>query len=211
MPYRTAQTINLFVAFVAALLVAGCLRAKHKGIRIGMISISIWFCLHQGIYLSKILALNNQRSDNEIAIVHQIGTKILSQYEEKTIVFVGNYDIGRWITTQISGDSDSFREKMYTKIWEIFGKGYTADNAKPIQTNVNSLLNWSAHYAFSSQSYLGELFSYCGYDIDVLEEFSMEQNELYSQIALEEEMKPFEIRDMGDYILVCIGEIELSE
>ena len=78
-----------------------------------------------------------------------------------------------------------------------------------MQTNVNSHLNW-AFEAFA-QKYLGKLFSYCGYDITILGVSSAEARESYNRIAFEEGMKPFEIRDMGDYILVCIGEIQLSE
>ena len=51
--------------------------------------------------------------------------------------------------------------------------------------------------------------SYYGFDINVLSDLSDEEEDklkgYYELIAKEEEMKPFDIKDMGDYILVDLG------
>ena len=52
---------------------------------------------------------------------------------------------------------------------------------------------------------MAEIFSWYGYDITVPEVMSWRSYSDYVQITLDRGMKPLEIRDMGDYILVRLG------
>ena len=56
---------------------------------------------------------------------------------------------------------------------------------------------------------LKNYMSYYGFDITVLEDLSDEEEKklkgYYELIAKEEGMKPLEIKDMGDYIMVYLG------
>lgn len=201
MPYRTAQTITVFVAFAVYLVIEFVFSFRKRWMRTGCIMIALFLVWRQSAYLNQIFALNNQRSDNEIAVVHEIGIRLLRDFEEKETVFVGNYDTGEWIQSKVSVNEDTFSGKLYSKIFEERSK------EKYIGTNVNSLLNWSS-YAFKSQNMMKEYFSYCGYDIQVMEPFSWERYEEICKIAYEKKMRPFEIADMGDYLIVCLGELE---
>ena len=62
---------------------------KRKWIRAGSVVIGLFLAWHQSAYLNQVFALNNQRSDNEIAVVHEIGPRLLRDFEKKEIVFVG--------------------------------------------------------------------------------------------------------------------------
>lgn len=208
MQYRTAQTITVFVAFAAFLVMEFAFSLKRKWMRAGSVVIGLFLAWHQSAYLNQVFALNNQRSDNEIAVVHEIGPRLLRDFEKKEIVFVGNYDMGEWIQSKITVNEDTLSGKLYSK---ILGRGqteqYDPSEDEFIGTNVNSVLEWSS-YAFGNQSMMEELFSYCGYDIQVMEPFSWERYENICQIAYEKGMKPFEIADMGDYLVVCLGKLE---
>lgn len=210
MPYRTAQTLSLFTAFVLAYIVELGLTAKNKGIRLVPLMVVLCLCAHQSIYLHRILALNNQRSDNEIAVVHQLGYRLESEFDHKTIVFVGKYDIGRWISSQIKPDTNTIGGRIYKFIWNNINDEFDVENEEFVDTNVNSLLNWASG-AFESQKMMREVFSYCGYDIQVLDVFSQDDRNRYEQIAIERGMRPFEIADIGECILVCLGNISVQK
>lgn len=93
--YRTTQNITVFVAFVIAFVLEWCFHSKWRGVHYAALIGSLWLCLQQSTYLNQVLALNNQRSENEIAVVHQIGYRLKSFFEDKPIVFVGKYcDMG---------------------------------------------------------------------------------------------------------------------
>ena len=207
MPYRTAQTLYLFVAFAAAAGIELGLGTKTRGIRLISLILGLSLCLHQGVYLHRMLALNNQRSDNEIAIVHQLGYRLKSEFEDKPVVFAGIYDMGNWISPQVEVDTSTPGGKLYQKIWEALNSGQTFESGRFIQNTVTSGLNWAANTYLPHQTMLGKCFSYCGYDIQVWDIYVHSDMKEYEQIAREEGMRPFEIRDMGDYILVCLGEL----
>ena len=66
---------------------------------------------------------------------------------------------------------------------------------------------------------LRELFTYLGYDIDVIgpvekpyteehQRRDLTQLEKATRIAKESDMRPFQIKDMGDYLIVMLGNDE---
>ena len=54
---------------------------------------------------------------------------------------------------------------------------------------------------------MGEFLSYYGYDFDV-QALSRDDLEPYNKEALDLGMKPFNILDRGDYLLVCLGRLD---
>ena len=191
MPYRNANTLSLFVAFVGFLI----LHISKKWSKIAMYA-CLLLCLHQSIYLHQILALNNQRSENELAVVRQVGFRLKSEFEHKPIIFVGNYDMGEWLYSRVSAAEDTINGKLYSK---ITGK------RKYIDTNINSALNWSIQ-AFGNQNMMKEYFAYCGYDIQLVQENATEKYYEAKGIAEQNNMKAFEILEQEDYLIISIGE-----
>lgn len=191
MPYRNANTLSLFVAFVGFLI----LHISKRWSKIAMYA-CILLCLHQSIYLHQILALNNQRSENELAVVRQVGFRLKSEFEHKPIIFVGNYDIGYWLNSRVCAAKDTINGKLYSK---ITGK------RRYIDTNVNSALNWSIQ-AFGNQNMMKEYFAYCGYDIQLVQENATEKYYEATGVAQQNKMKAFEILEQEDYLIISIGD-----
>ena len=47
-----------------------------------------------------------------------------------------------------------------------------------------------------------EYFAYVGFDINVINEYTIEQQDYYEAVAREKQLRKFQIMDMGEYILV---------
>jgi len=92
MPYRTAQGFIVFMGFVTFLLI--CETNFKPVVKTIMTGVLIWVCWRQGVYANEISALNNQRSDNEAVLISQVGYDLMTEYPDKPVAFVGNYDMG---------------------------------------------------------------------------------------------------------------------
>ena len=175
--YRTAQTIQYFVAFVSYIFL---LSFDHTSAYKVMVVLMLFLSLRQAVFMNNMLQLNNQRSDNELYIVRSIGYRLYNEFDtEKTVIFCGKYDIGDYI-----------------------------DELKPdeMQSNINSCINWAV-VANNNQNMMKQYMSFCGFDIKVTDQFfDRGVRKQYEEIAKKNGMKPFDIKDMGDYILVYFGE-----
>ena len=205
--YRTAQTVQLFVAFVAYLLVEW-LEGKKKSYVVTIVLL-LCVCLKQSVNLHTLLALNNQRSDNEAYIARTIGFKLYSEFDvSKTVIFCGEYQLGSFIQDQLVIDENSFAGKIESKIRDVIGQHSNRYYDEFVSTNVNSFWNYQLN-TYNGQIMLKNYMSYYGFDITVLEDLSDEEEKklkgYYELIAKEEGMKPLEIKDMGDYIMVYLG------
>lgn len=202
--YRTSQTVQLFVSVVAFLSVY----LTYKNIKTyrTVLMLILFVIYGQGKYYHQLLALNHLRSENELSVVRNIGSEIYRKYgKNKTVVFVGAYDLGKYIKNQIT-----LNNLRYSPLNSLLIKVYKDDEYyrnKIIETNVNSLLNWSEMTFFNnySQELMEKLFSYCGYEIDTIDENVFSVIEQCQKKALEKDMKPFEIYDNGDYLIVNLG------
>lgn len=203
MPFRTAHTLIVFVGFCGYFILELCeqrMKWKKTFFRI-IVLLFLYLCHHQAVYLHSVLTLNHVRSENEMAMVYQIGYHLKSEYDDKEVVFVGDYSLGHYINDEVIVGTSSWNEKLFLMLIPDSYKGITH---KYVHTNVNSVLNWSKT-AFENQSMMEEYFKYCGFDIHTVEEFTKEFYYKNIEIAKKSGMKPFEIKDMGDYLIVCIG------
>lgn len=177
LPYRTAQTVQLFTAF-ALYLFLDVLQKKTLTKTI-LITILLFLGYRQSVCLYDLLALNNQRSENEAMLVNMIGYRLYSEFNlSKPVVFCGNYDLGDMIKNKVG---------------------------KVTESNINSVINWSM-VAYDSQNMMKELFSYYGYDIEVMDH-PFEKMNLgdYNAIAKQNGMSALDIIELEDYILVFFG------
>ena len=206
--YRQTQSIQLFIAYVVFLLFDELDNKKIYNVSIEMIMTVLlsFICLRQSICMHTFLALDNQRSDNEQYIAQTIGYKIYSEFDKnKTVVFSGLYDMGEFINSQIYPSPNSLGGKAEKYLKDNYGYGqvnvpYTQND------NVFSVFNW-AHYPFYGQTMYKNMLSYYGFDIKVDEEMTYDEVKEYTKIAEKNNMKTFEIKDMGDYILVYLGPV----
>lgn len=187
--YRHAQTISLFVAFTSFLL---CTSVTNESVLKWIYAIFLVLCWHQAVYLNRILGLNNLRSDNEVALIHQIGIRISSEFDNKPVAFVGEYQKGPYITNQISVDENSWNGRLFYSIYDRF----IAKLDRPYQygANVNRVL-----ILFQ----LKECLNYFGYNIDLVDDKTyMEAN----KVAIKNKMKPYQIYDNGNILIVNLGD-----
>lgn len=203
MPYRTAQTLTVFVGFCGYFLFEHCEKTiKNKSVFFKIIvGLFLFLCHHQATYLNSLLTLDHLRSENEIAMVRKMGYDLKSEYDDKEVVFVGEYSLGDYINEEVIVGKSSWNEKLF---YMILPNEYKEKIHKYVHTNVNSLLSWSKK-AFENQSMMQEYFKYCGFDVQTVETFTEEFYQKNIEIAKKSGMKPFEIKDMGDYLIVCIG------
>lgn len=206
--YRQTQSIQLFIAYVVYLLfdefdTKTILNTSLKTI---LIVLFFFISLRQSICMHTFLSLDNQRSDNERYIAQTIGYKIYSEFDkDKTVVFSGLYDMGEFINSQIYPSEDSLGGKIEKYLKDNYGYGqvnvpYTQND------NVFSVFNW-AYYPFYGQTMYKRMLSYYGFDVKVDEEMTYDEVKKYTMIAENNNMKPFEIKDIGDYILVYLGPV----
>lgn len=205
-PGRTSQVFTLFVAFSSYLLVVSSKAEWRKYIYVVLFGL----CWYQSVYLNKLLCLNNLRSDNELAVIRQIGSRIQTDFEKKPVAFVGNIKTSKWIANQITIDETSWNGNLFYSLYDRFVTELKRPH-KYIGTNVIS--------ASSERHQLEAMFGYCGYDIEIYPDYSpyltMETagvdkcNKIQAdvdKIAKEKKIKPYQIYDNSDYLIVNLGE-----
>lgn len=207
--YRAAQTIQLFVPYTFYLMLSE-LESSNKVLTYIVTCLLVFVGFRQSVMLHQIIALNNQRSNNEAVLVQQIGYELYSKYDmDKLVVFCGEYQLGDFIESQISIKEGSLAYKAEIAIRKLTGHTERYERTEFVDTDVNSVLNWSKR-AFFSQTMMKELFSYYGYDIKTMDSIPQNWKQFlgeYEKIAEEKDMGTYSISDMGDYILVYLGPV----
>lgn len=216
-PYRTSQVFTLFVAFSFYLAITSISSTVwQRCLYVALFAI----CWHQAVYLNRLLGLNNQRSDNELAVIRQIGYRLVTEFEKKPVVFVSPYKVSNWISRQVTVDESSWNGRLFYKIYDNFMMRFDQPFMnyqrsctqlkrpfKYVDTNINSM-TWEWHN-------LHRLFSYCGYDIEGIpdnlwndslryDEYKKMQKEA-TRIAKEKNIGPYQIYDHGYYLIVNLG------
>lgn len=203
LPYRHAQTLTLFVSFVTFQISIMFDSAKIRRVIYLFLFVLCWY---QAVYINRINGLNDLRSKNEIALIHQIGSRLVSEYEKKPVVFVGSYQIGKYITDYVSVDESTWNGRLYYLICDNLLAKLDRPH-KYISSNVNS--------ATADHHQVQQIFNYFGFDIITpyqfkgnVEEFTEETliiEEEASQIVREKNIKPYKIYDNGEYLIVNLG------
>lgn len=202
MENRTAQTLNYFVAFVVFLTVYNVLSINKKIIKTIALGIVFLITTWQSSYLCQVLEWNNQRSENEIAVVRNLGVELSRDYKDKEIVFCGEYNLGNYLNERVTDDTGAFISSLFVVPAKSLSHHKEWYNLKHIETNVESNLSWSL--GSTSIHPMKRLFSYCGYDLNI-REIDQEEQTKYNTYAEKNNMKTFEIRDIGECVLVYLG------
>ena len=198
LPHRSAQGISVFVAFVLFLFYQEVSTNSHSVIKRGVIIMFLFLCWHQSVYIHKINALNILRSENESAMVHDVGNRLISDYDRKPVVFVSEYSRGKWVNERIHVDKESWNGKLFFEILGKFVPSYnTGEPVKIIETNVNPFI--SAHEVRTPLL----LFKYYGYDFDIVTSTATIKRAV--KIAKKQNMRPYQIFDYGPFIIVQLG------
>jgi len=196
--YRAAQSLGIFVAFVVYLVYNYFSGSSKQYIRVGCVVLLSLLCFRQSSFVNRVQSLNNQRSDNEIATIRDVGRRLVSDFDNKPVVFVSQYYSGEWIEKRNHVDPNSWNGKLFFAICKPFedlfaGRDYTRITRDNIGTFV-----WNPETA-------KDLLAYCGYDVDVVQYPSPLFGEAI-EVAKQINMKPYQIIDNGSYLIVKLGE-----
>lgn len=201
--YRTAQTIQILI-YITIYLVFD-IKYTNTKVKNILIILGLFLSLRQSIYLHQLLALNNQRSDSELAVVRNIGYELYSKHDiSKEVYFVGSYSLGENINSQIYVDDNTLAGRFENHLREKFGFTGKEYNIPMISTNVSSTINWGIDAPWYET--LKNYFSYCGYDLNINVDATEDMITKYLEVAKQNNMKPQEILELNDYIVVYMGD-----
>ena len=205
LPYRTAVNFTPFIGFTCYLLLDWILSLKKQTLARIAIVLMLWLCWRQAAYLHKLLALNNQRSDNEAAVMQQIGYRLVSEYPGRKVLLFGDYYAGDIIHDQIIARDDTWNGHLYYQIRERVLPGKTGRDQRYLDTNVCDTMDFY-HEQFEAKL-MKAFFSYYGYEIDYWDDISDEHRTEIWQKARAHGMNAFEIWDAGECVVVVTADL----
>lgn len=205
MQYRTAQSLTIFVAFVAFIVTRLEVRGRYKFLPHILL---LFLCWHQSVFLNRALALNNMRSNNEAASIRYIGYRLMSEFDiKKPIVILTNEDyyggyLGPWITKRAYADSDTWNGRLFNSLT----KKYLPEKYHHYKFYNSNIIN-----AIGLGGTQRNTFSYYGFDLNI-QDFScvlssikdskerMRIENFYNKAG--EVIPPLGIQDIGECIFV---------
>ena len=202
MPYRCAQMFPFFCAFSITISLYFLSMSDKPTLFLIAFIFSGFICFRQAVFLNKTFSLNNQRSENEAAIAYIIGSKIKEIDSQKPVYITGGVSLGAYIDRQKRPDSSTIGGYVFRKIAIHFGWDY--DNIVLYDSNINSVINWNTR-AFLIPHRMSTYFSYYGIDANIQEYANWHEHNIYAKEAYDYGLKPFDVRDLGDHILVFLG------
>ena len=216
MYYRTAITLMVFCAFVFYLhaedfcewINDGILHRKKVRLLLGRcgLILLLFITWRQAAHMHRFLALNNLRYDNEAAVIQQIGYTLSTEYDtEKPLIFVGNFSNGDASYAATHDMGETWNGRLFRKIRHKIDGTETWRAPAIIQNTVSSGIDFY-HWEFDGQL-MEDFLAYFGYDFTVTA-LSRKDLEPYDEEARQLGMKPFQIVDRGDYILICLGRFD---
>lgn len=201
-PYRTGQTFAVFCATVLFLAAYEVFRLPKKlfPLTVAVLVCEALLCVHMASYLNWVLALDHQRSENEEALVYNIGYKLVNEYAGKPVVFAGWGHTGTFIEGQVRTDPNNKNGLLYRKIYRRLWWEEPA-NLRSVETNVNSVLTWSK----GTDDMLSRYFALHGFDIPIVPWSDQATYAAAEALASSHGLKPYEIMEVEDYVIVCLG------
>lgn len=212
-PYRTCQVFTVFVS-VSFLILEECCK-KINIIKQGAFIVLILLCLHQAVFMNKMLTLNYLRSEEEADVVRNIGRELKTKnLDNKPVYFSGTYSISDNIMQYVKPKEEGIGWNIYLKIVENYPSlridktGKYLEEEKYVDTNINSILYWSTGAFDYDQTAMQKLFQYYGFsyerltDIETVSEVQKEiltnNMPIYPEAGY--------IKEEDKYILVRIGQ-----
>ena len=207
MQYRTAISLTGLTSFSVFFLMESFEGQKNITKQVLVSCLAFYLIWVQSAYLNSELALNNQRSENEMRTMSVVAQKILSIDSEKPVIFVGEYDTGEYFKQAKKEYVDSVVGDLYQKIIDAFKNRfgdyyYTFFHLTEFpDSNVNSVINYSLAVNGMMENYL----AYLGYDIDVIDRNSeLELVEEAKDIAQKTGMRSYEVQEEENYIIATL-------
>lgn len=214
--YRCCQVFTMFVALTAMLVVKMVEGWKKPRLRTALLVLCGYLCFHQANFTNYFLTLNYMRSQEETAVIRNIGTDLYRNFDmEKPVIFVGTYTLSKGITDAASIPEHSLRWRVMYSVYEraqsILYPHFGLDSGTPSnilpQTNVSSVIEFSRYAFDGNQESMQLLFSHLGFEY-ILPDCIALQSEADAYVEdhnIPAYPKEGYIQDVGDYILVHIA------
>ena len=139
-------------------------------------------------------------------MVRTLGTELVRDYgTDKPVVLVGRYTLGENITRYTT--ADPMQHPLY-RFFREHTSWESGDTVKYVETNCNSVLNWSVTAFSEVDDVYGQaaehLFRYYGFALDMTHSAALhEQAQIYADAHdLPGYPRAGAIVDCGDYVLV---------
>lgn len=198
MPYRTAQTLTVFVAFVVWLFVV-LFEGQDKRKYAAYLVIG-WLCLMQCAYCNRVLSINNLRSENELNALSQVGYEILHQYgEDVPVLVVGETVNTEYVDDMLFMDISKGPGKLFAQVYNLL----RGDNYDPNYHRIGEFLAVSnIENSFRNEHTITAYFSLSGYDLNVIERNTEEGERVYEEAdEIAKDMHKYEIREWNGYVI----------
>ena len=212
--YRTCQVFAIFVAFVALFVVMLVEKANKSWLRITVLFLLGYLCFHQADQTNYFLTMNYIRSEEELAVVRDIGSDLAEGYDkDKPVIFVGSYSLRNELIQTVSVSEDSLRwivfENVYSaadKIMSSMHLNLHEPHHTLVQTNVRSVISFGRWAFGGTQEAMWRLFSFAGYDYVLPDCYNLqpEADAYVEEHEIPAYPKDGYIQDVGDYIIVHI-------
>lgn len=169
--YRTCQVFTIFVSFAAMFVVVLAEKADRAWLRVAVLALCGYLCFQQADQINYHLTLNHLRTEQELAVIRDMGTDLYSGFDmEKPVIFVGQYHLQGGIVESASIPYSHPGWNIYEKACYKVNELLEPLDLEPIyvsrklqQTNVNSVIAFGRG-AFPSQEAMQRLFSFAGFD-----------------------------------------------
>lgn len=198
-PYREAQNITVFTAFMFFIICDFC--EKNRRMYQMVSAVLIVICMISSSFLLKVNLLDYQIAHNDESLVRQLGYSLTKDYYGKPVMVIGHYYDAYSIYSSVLQDevvvhTDTLMGKIYDRCRQRI-VGESADRMKFYDTNLYSTL----FLANAEMSSLQQYFSYCGYNLTFIPYVEAEYPEVKKMVD-EGTLHPLQIVDMGDFVLV---------
>lgn len=209
-PYRTAQVVIFFTAFIYFLLVNTLCGHSCKLLFRGVCVVLAYFTILQVTNTNFWFNADYQRYQEEKSVVQQVGNALYQNYDiNKPVVFVGDYELSDNIKelTYIKVDSIPYKLASILHLNSVINDDNDGRYSHHIQeTNGRSFIKWSESAFLTNDNKpnteLLKFFSYCGYS-DIKQGTLKQYNEAKKlSESMPEWPQKGSVKDNGEYIIV---------
>ena len=206
MQYRAAIPLSMLTSF-AVFCFLELFEEKDRIWKMAACFLAFYLLWIQSSYLNSELALNYQRSENEMRTMSILAQKIRSTNPKKPVIFIGEYDIGDYFRDAKKNYSGTWKGEIYQEVIDSF-KNRFGDYYDTFfhltefpDSNVDSVINYSVAVSGMMENYL----SYLGYDIQVIDRTDNPELAQDARVFAEKaQMQDYEVMETDDFIIATL-------
>lgn len=211
--YRTCQVFQIFSAFAFMILIQSLINLnKAKLIKNICICLMFLVIFYQAKDLNKYFYLNYTRYEQEKIALTSMAEQLKLNYDikNKPVVFIARYSLSNYIKERCYIKTDTLGARMANILVSVYdpnNKTYSEENEyiyKPIDSNINSYLNWSAIAFNEVNTEMLKWLDILGYDYFKQGTQDMLKDAIKKILSKEVALERNSIYEFDDYIFAII-------